>query len=757
MHMKFIFCAMAAFLFLALAAPAQTTAFTYQGQLISSNAPATGSYDFRFQIYNASSVVVAGPLTNAPVGVTNGLFTVPLDFGASVFDGSTRSLEIGVRSFNTTTNINTNAYAVLSPRQTLTSVPYAIQSLNAANAVALTAPLQATNLAGTIPNSLLSPNVAVLTNNVVFSGSVTATNFIGNGSGLTNVPGASLVGIITGNGSGLTNVPATSLTGTLPDARLSANVALQSNPNLNFAGTVSATNFTGAGHGLTNVPATSLVGTIPDARLSTNVAMYNATSAIFSSIVTATNFVGNGYGLSNLPATSLIGTIPDAQLSANVALQSNPNLNFAGTVSATNFTGGGHGLTNVPGAFFWVTAAPNTQAKPNVGYICNNDVAPVTITLPSSPSVGDVYKVAGVGAGGWIIKQNANQMIATGNLSDSIGESWTARSISRVWSAVASSADGTKLVATVKGGQIYTSTDSGVTWAAQDSSRNWSSAASSADGAKLVAGVGDKTSSFGYIYTSGNSGIGSWSQHDSTRQWVSVASSADGTKLVAAVYGTLSAGGPGVYTSTSSGASWSRTPLSVQFCSSVASSADGTKLVATVYSGQIWTSIDSGGSWLARDSSRNWTAVASSADGSRLIAAVASGQLYISYDSGTNWTAVNPGATPQWTAVASSADGSRLVAVASTGEVYISTDSGVTWAQHFGLPAASWTGVACSADGSRLVLVANVDRIYTSSQGGTTTGTAGYLIGPQHSAIELIYTGNNLFLPLSHEGTIRAY
>ena len=638
MHMKFNFYAVAAFLFLTLAARAQTTAFTYQGQLISSNAPATGSYDFRFKIYDANNSVVTGPLTNAPVGVTNGLFTVTLNFGASVFDGSTRLLEIGVRSQG-----DTNAYTVLSPRQTLTSVPYAIQAINASNAVALTAPLQATNLAGTIPDTRLSTNVALLSSNVIFYGGVTATNF-----------------------------------------------------------------------------------------------------------------TGNGYGLSNVPATSLIGTIPDARLSANVALQSNPNLNFAGAVSATNFTGAGHGLTNVPGAFFWVTVAANTQAQPNVGYICTNGVVPVTITLPSSPSVGDVYKVAGVGAGGWIIAQNANQTILAGNLSGSIGVDWVARDSSRAWSAVASSADGTKLVATVKGGQIYTSTDSGVTWAPQDSSRNWSSVASSADGTKLVAGVGDNASSVGYIYTSGNSGVGSWSQHDNTRQWFSAASSADGTKLVAAVYGTASAGGPGAYISNNSGAGWSRT-LAVSFCSSVASSADGTKLAAAVYGGQIWTSINSGGNWVTNASSLNWTAVASSADGNRLFAAVSSGQLYISYDSGTNWTAVNPAASLPWTAVASSADGSRLVGVASSGEVYISIDSGVTWAQHFGLPAASWTGVACSADGSKLVLVANGNRIYTSSQGGTTTGTAGYLRGARQTAIELEYVGNGIFIPLSHEGTIRAY
>ena len=129
--------------------------------------------------------MVAGPLTNAPVGVTNGLFTVTLNFGASVFNGGALSLEIGVR-----TNGATSAYNVLSPRQTLTSVPYAIQSLNASNAVVLTAPLPATNLVGTIPNSLLSPNVAVLTNNVTFSGNVTASNFTGNGAGLAGVNAA---------------------------------------------------------------------------------------------------------------------------------------------------------------------------------------------------------------------------------------------------------------------------------------------------------------------------------------------------------------------------------------------------------------------------------------------------------------------------------------------------------------------------------------------------------------------------------------
>lgn len=651
--MKFNFYAVAAFLFLALAARAQTTAFTYQGQLSSSNAPANGIYDFRFQIYNASSVVVAGPLTNAPVGVTNGLFTVTLNFGASVFDGSDRWLQIAVRAFG-----DTNAYTALSPLQQITSTPYAIRAINAtsaSNAVFLTAPLQGTNIIGTIRATNLPPNVAFLDSNQIFTASNTFN------------------GVVTANNS------------------------------LNV--------FSGA-------------------------------------------FTGNAGGLINVPTTSLTGTLPDARLSANVAML-NANANFSGSVTAVLFTGSGHGLTNVPGAFFWVIVAGiNTLAQPNVGYICTNDVNPVTITLPPSLSVGDTFRVAGVGAAGWIIAQANNQTILAGNLSDSIGASWTARGSTANWSAVASSGDGSKLVATVKGGQIYTSADSGVTWTPRDSGRNWSSIASSADGTKLVAGVGDNASLFGNIYTSVNSG-GSWAPHDSTRQWVSVASSADGTKLVAAVYGTASAGNPGAYISNNSGVGWSRT-LAVSFCSSVASSADGTKLAAAVYGGQIWTSINSGGNWVAHASSLNWTAVASSADGNRLIAAVSSGQLYISSDSGTTWIG-NSSISGTWTSVASSADGSRLVAVASSGNVYTSNDSGTTWAQRMGLPTASWTGVASSADGSKLVLVANGNQIYTSSQGSTTTGTTGYLSGARLTAIELEYVGNGIFIPLSHEGTIRAY
>jgi hypothetical protein len=57
------------------------------------------------------------------------------------------------------------------------------------------------------------------------------------------------------------------------------------------------------------------------------------------------------------------------------------------------------------------------------------------------------------------------------------GTTWTPHDSNRDWAAVASSADGTKLVAAVNGGRIYTSSDSGATWTPRESgSVSWTEA-----------------------------------------------------------------------------------------------------------------------------------------------------------------------------------------------------------------------------------------------------------------------------------------
>ncbi len=106
---------------------AQGTMFTYQGRLGDGANPASGSYDLTFTLYDTNQPVnnlIAGPLTNSATIVTNGLFTVTLDFG-NPFDGTPRWLEIGVR-----TNGIGAAFTTLMPRQQITPTPYAITAGN---------------------------------------------------------------------------------------------------------------------------------------------------------------------------------------------------------------------------------------------------------------------------------------------------------------------------------------------------------------------------------------------------------------------------------------------------------------------------------------------------------------------------------------------------------------------------------------------------------------------------------------------------
>jgi len=111
------------------------------------------------------------------------------------------------------------------------------------------------------------------------------------------------------------------------------------------------------------------------------------------------------------------------------------------------------------------------------------------------------------------------------------GVFWTAHESNRLWQAVASSADGAKLVAVVSSGQIYTSTDGGGTWTARESNRSWTAVASSSDGVTLAAVVGS-----GQIYFSTDSGV-TWCPQESNRNWSAIALSGDGSRRTALVNG----------------------------------------------------------------------------------------------------------------------------------------------------------------------------------------------------------------------------
>jgi hypothetical protein len=74
----------ASLLLYGLSVHAQTTAFVYQGQLVNNGVAANGSFDLQISLLDAptNGNFIAGPLTNAATTVSNGLFTVQVDFGA---------------------------------------------------------------------------------------------------------------------------------------------------------------------------------------------------------------------------------------------------------------------------------------------------------------------------------------------------------------------------------------------------------------------------------------------------------------------------------------------------------------------------------------------------------------------------------------------------------------------------------------------------------------------------------------------------
>jgi hypothetical protein len=164
------------FLTLLTATPsfAQGTAFTYQGRLNDSGSPANGRYDFIFSIFDDAigGSSLGGSVNANNIGVSNGLFSVALDFGSIPFTGPPRWLQISV-----STN-ETASFVLLAPRQEITRVPYATYA----------------NTAGTVTNGAIanaqlamdSVGSANIRSNAVSAGQIASGQVVKTLNGLTD-------------------------------------------------------------------------------------------------------------------------------------------------------------------------------------------------------------------------------------------------------------------------------------------------------------------------------------------------------------------------------------------------------------------------------------------------------------------------------------------------------------------------------------------------------------------------------------------
>ena len=220
--------------------------------------------------------------------------------------------------------------------------------------------------------------------------------------------------------------------------------------------------------------------------------------------------------------------------------------------------------------------------------------------------------------------------------------------------------------------------------------------------------------------------------------------------------------------------------------SSIASSGDGTHVFAVEggqngVSGDIWTSADSGATWIdvtSTGSAHNllWISITSDITGQYLAAVVKNGDIWTSNNYGVTWTNQTASVSSmhglQWYGVASDYSGQHLSAIAryygglpgghppaTNGGVWISSNAGVTWTQTSASTTAQYTSIASSSDGTKLIAGASGTGVYISHDGGTSwslnsdsdiLGPGGYVgVASNADGRVLVVTSLNKYLYLS--------
>jgi hypothetical protein len=417
-------------------AHAQGTAFTYQGRVTDNGAAANGSYDLQFTIYDAlaGGSQMGGPLTSTATAVSNGLFTVTLDFGADVFNGSARWLDIGVR-----TN-GPGAFTTLIPRNSITPTPYAIYAANAGSA--------ATATTATTAGSATSASTATTANN--FSGSLSGD--------VTGTQGATVVASV--GGQTAANVASGASAANSAASLNIANTIVKRDPSGNFSAGIITANL--AGNATTATTATNLIGNVSDARLSTNVALLTipntsasatATPIINSGFITGANVTSGGSGYVTAPTVTIndstgSGAVITASISGGSVVSltvQNPGSSYSGGTTLTltpppsnayqvfssmnifngvntftntsngftgSFTGNGAGLTNL-GAINLSGIVPDARLSANVAL------------LNGSPNFsGAVTASSFSGSGTSLTGLNASQLASGTVPAAALGNAW---------------------------------------------------------------------------------------------------------------------------------------------------------------------------------------------------------------------------------------------------------------------------------------------------------------------------------------------
>ena len=249
---------------------------------------------------------------------------------------------------------------------------------------------------GTLTSLAVTGNIT--SGNANLGNLVTANFFTGNGYLLTGVGNATAIV----NGNSNVNIPSANGNVNISAAG-NANVIVVTGTGVNVAGTLNTTGnttFAGANVTLGAVANLHISGGTTGYVLSTDgsgsLSWISAAVAASGSNIVVDTFSGNGvqtvFTLTNAPTSenyTLININGVSQLhsaytvaNANVTLSTAPVNGAAIEVMTFNLGSGSSGST-------YVEVTNNTSANVNTKYIVNTDSANLTITLPSSPALGD--------------------------------------------------------------------------------------------------------------------------------------------------------------------------------------------------------------------------------------------------------------------------------------------------------------------------------------------------------------------------------
>ena len=366
---------------------------------------------------------------------------------------------------------------------------------------------------------------------------------------------------------------------------------------------------------LGTLSATQLVGTLASAQISgtySGAVNFNNGGNNFSG-----TFSGNGSALAGLNASQLAsGTVADARLTPNVALLDH-NQTFTGANNFTSinaFTNRGNYFV---GSFFgnglvgWIPVSGTyTQAMVDAGYLLTNPGLTTVLLPPAAQlTVGDIVRVSGAGAGGWLVAENSGQSIL-GNFASYRNGYLVALPITTLPTDncydIAASADGIRMFAVGSFAGVYASADSGRTWTSVGGfASSVYSIACSANGRVVYA----ELITLGSFFKKSTNGGVTWVDDTShTANGSSIACTADGSSV---------------------------------FTGNIACSGDGTYL-ARLVGGVISVSTNAGSSWfsIAAAPAANLSCLAASSDCTRLVAGVTNGLFYASANRGATWTPI---------------------------------------------------------------------------------------------------------------------